>query len=198
MGRFINADAYASTGQGMLGNNMFTYCLNNPVAYIDSSGTAAYVCWGYDEQPNEDPWKEASSCGGGRFRDTYYSRPDYGSVADKFYTVRALRFLGKQIAHSANKLWNAYVYSVERSSDLCLQRNITMQYFVHDLFSSVERVRSFWGICSTSVGAFTFAAKAAVTLGETITVTTVIGGIVAIGAVGFALAEIVWYFDDLS
>ncbi len=39
--RFINADAYASTGQGMLGNNMFAYCLNNPVSCMDSSGLNA-------------------------------------------------------------------------------------------------------------------------------------------------------------
>ena len=31
LGRFINADALVSTGQGVLGNNMFAYCLNNPV-----------------------------------------------------------------------------------------------------------------------------------------------------------------------
>jgi len=39
VGRFINADAYASTGQGVLGNNMFAYCLNNPVCLLDSLGT---------------------------------------------------------------------------------------------------------------------------------------------------------------
>ena len=44
-GRFINADALVSTGQGILGNNMFAYCLNNPVAYRDSSGTyPEYTC----------------------------------------------------------------------------------------------------------------------------------------------------------
>ena len=31
LGRFVNADAFASTGQGILGNNMFAYCGNNPV-----------------------------------------------------------------------------------------------------------------------------------------------------------------------
>ena len=41
MGRFLNADAFASTGQGILGNNMFLYCLNNPGNYIDSAGTDA-------------------------------------------------------------------------------------------------------------------------------------------------------------
>ena len=41
MGRFINADSYASTGQDILGNNMFTYCLNNPVYYSDQDGDIA-------------------------------------------------------------------------------------------------------------------------------------------------------------
>ena len=46
MGRFINGDAYASTGQGLLGNNMFAYCLNNPVNMFDRSGT--YPQWHAD------------------------------------------------------------------------------------------------------------------------------------------------------
>ena len=37
-GRFLNADAFVSTGQGLLGNNMFAYCRNNPVKRIDVSG----------------------------------------------------------------------------------------------------------------------------------------------------------------
>ena len=36
--RFINADAYVSTGQGALGTNMFAYCGNNPVNRVDYSG----------------------------------------------------------------------------------------------------------------------------------------------------------------
>jgi len=36
--RFVNADGYASTGQGVLGNNMFAYCLNNPVSCFDPQG----------------------------------------------------------------------------------------------------------------------------------------------------------------
>ena len=37
--RFINADSYASTGQGFLGYNMFAYCGNNPVSRVDASGS---------------------------------------------------------------------------------------------------------------------------------------------------------------
>ena len=37
-GRFLNADAFTSTGQGFTGNNMFVYCGNNPVVREDSEG----------------------------------------------------------------------------------------------------------------------------------------------------------------
>ena len=38
IGRFISADNYPSTGQGLTGNNMFAYCGNNPVSREDESG----------------------------------------------------------------------------------------------------------------------------------------------------------------
>ena len=38
VGRFINADGFTSTGQGFLGNNMYAYCLNNPISFVDSLG----------------------------------------------------------------------------------------------------------------------------------------------------------------
>ena len=40
-GRFINADGMVDTGQGIIGNNMFAYCLNNPVNRLDPSGQAS-------------------------------------------------------------------------------------------------------------------------------------------------------------
>ena len=38
MGRFINADIFAATGQGLLGNNTFAYYANNPVVRLDHGG----------------------------------------------------------------------------------------------------------------------------------------------------------------
>ena len=37
-GRFLSADSYVQTGQGMLDKNMFAYCLNNPVNNYDKTG----------------------------------------------------------------------------------------------------------------------------------------------------------------
>ena len=41
--RFINADSYASTGQGFLGYNMFAYCGNNPVSHTDETGEFFWI-----------------------------------------------------------------------------------------------------------------------------------------------------------
>ena len=38
MCRFVNADAYNSTGLGIQGHNMYSYCLNNPIRYYDNGG----------------------------------------------------------------------------------------------------------------------------------------------------------------
>ena len=43
--RFINADVYASTGQGFIGYNAFAYCLNNPTRNIDTTGEAAMALY---------------------------------------------------------------------------------------------------------------------------------------------------------
>ena len=54
MGRFLNADALVSTGQGILGNNMFAYCQNSPVDGSDPCGTCFHRL---------DFWNDCSECG---------------------------------------------------------------------------------------------------------------------------------------
>ena len=46
-GRFINADGYASTGQGFTGDNMFAYWNDNPVNYNDSERTEPELAMGW-------------------------------------------------------------------------------------------------------------------------------------------------------
>ena len=38
VGRWLNADKYLTTGQGFIGNNMYAYCLNNPLEWKDITG----------------------------------------------------------------------------------------------------------------------------------------------------------------
>ena len=45
IGRFINSDVFAATGQTLVGNNMFAYCGNNPVNRADDSGTFWETVW---------------------------------------------------------------------------------------------------------------------------------------------------------
>ena len=52
-GRFINADGLLSTGQGILGYNMFAYCMNNPVNGIDPCGSCFHH-WKF--------WKACDKC----------------------------------------------------------------------------------------------------------------------------------------
>ena len=53
LGRFINADVFTSTGQGLLGNNMFAYCGNNPIIYSDPAG---YSPLGAAENSSHRSW----------------------------------------------------------------------------------------------------------------------------------------------
>ncbi|MBE6880614.1 MAG: RHS repeat-associated core domain-containing protein [Ruminococcaceae bacterium] len=42
-GRFLNEDGFVSTGQGLLGYNMFAYCGNNPVMRVDPNGDIFFL-----------------------------------------------------------------------------------------------------------------------------------------------------------
>ena len=70
--RFINADSYASTGQGFLGYNMFAYCNNGPVNRADPSGASwldvlikfiKKVCsYGKTKYGSAKPYREYDDC----------------------------------------------------------------------------------------------------------------------------------------
>lgn len=64
LSRFINADTLVSTGQGLLGNNMFAYCNNNPGNYSDPSGMCG-LC--LSNKPSSQLMVSAldGCCGGG-------------------------------------------------------------------------------------------------------------------------------------
>ena len=50
IGRFINADGYVSTGQGIIGYNMYVYCGNDPINRVDPFGKYWCKSTDYSEQ----------------------------------------------------------------------------------------------------------------------------------------------------
>jgi len=65
LGRFLNADAFASTGQGILGNNMFAYCLGNPINRTDGEGSVSYDCMDDDADKDNNPFNDVGGGSGG-------------------------------------------------------------------------------------------------------------------------------------
>ena len=63
--RFLNADAFISTGQGFTGNNMFAYCLNSPVNRIDIGGMVSADFYSDDGELMSS--KDLGEGGGGNF-----------------------------------------------------------------------------------------------------------------------------------
>jgi RHS repeat-associated protein len=108
LGRFLNADAFASTGQGFVGNNMFAYCNNNPVAFEDISGTASKSCL-YDSTEPRLPWRDSGSGGGSPHKDYSSGSNYYGEVSDKFYTVKFMNAAGNGIKKGTKYLWSVCV-----------------------------------------------------------------------------------------
>ena len=43
LGRFLNADKHTDTGTGVNGTNMFAYCNNNPVMFVDPTGESIAI-----------------------------------------------------------------------------------------------------------------------------------------------------------
>ena len=63
LGRFINEDSLISSDQSVLGNNLFAYCLNNPVSRNDNRGTTSVEI--FDSNGNSLPDDEEFSGSGG-------------------------------------------------------------------------------------------------------------------------------------
>ncbi len=100
--RFINADAYASTGQGVLGHNMFAYCLNNAVNGSDSCGTCFHR-W--------DFWKNCEKCAKKLKKFKKQVKNFFSDVGDMFETAgkyigKAGKYVGKKIVQAGKYIFN--------------------------------------------------------------------------------------------
>ncbi|MEG1255723.1 RHS repeat-associated core domain-containing protein [Clostridium sp.] len=95
MGRFINADILISIGHGLIGNNIFAYCLNNPTSNRDDN---EFLCF-------------AMADGGGRLS-TYTgttSNNNSGFSYTKSAALGTLSGLGDKVGNVAARAFVATV-----------------------------------------------------------------------------------------
>ena len=114
LGRFINSDSYASTGQGILGNNMFAYCRNNPVCRIDVTGTVDYTQVGDSDllDPNElDGSRDGGtgSSSSGQIGYTYTAPNSGGGVSTSVQVGNTTVTFG----HGGNHMGNTNIAQLE-------------------------------------------------------------------------------------
>lgn len=98
-GRFINADSFTSTGQGILGYNMFSYCRNNPVNGKDALGT--YDVSNMSDEEDGNPFNDYGGLRGGGgggtgVRSSYYARQN----------VRAYDRWWRNSCYNPNMTWS--------------------------------------------------------------------------------------------
>ena len=106
LGRFISADSYVQTGQGMLDKNMFAYCGNNPVNISDPTGNI----WNW----LKDKWEGfVSLFKKSKNRDTNISRSDVRGTFKNFSTVEA--DVKEEMYIAAENMIN--YYNTDKSTD---------------------------------------------------------------------------------
>ena len=102
VGRFLSADVLLSTGQGVLGHNMFAYCRNNPISRVDALGKT-------DENIGDGDLIE----GGESDDDPYIIRQQYldyllNSLNNNMEPLSFDEFVDKQIEKDVNTYVIAY------------------------------------------------------------------------------------------
>ena len=136
MGRFINADVFASTGQGILGNNMFAYCNNNPVMYSDPTGKF-FIDW--DLMPN----KEAGEHFGKRLIELTEKDKETIDNGELIYTSNGKN--GENEITNSHKIktpWVMYAYVEENRGDEVAgsTMGVVWEWIVHNAGYQVGKV----------------------------------------------------------
>lgn len=134
MGRFLNADTFASTGQGFIGNNMFVYCNNNAVNSSDSLGARPVsTLERFGDKKIPVPPKRSSQ------KNKQNNKPgkkNGTSVKDKItHHINTTQEVERKIQEEQTKLiqqaakttWQAYAQSVELQTQKQLEQDLLVR-----------------------------------------------------------------------
>ena len=169
---------------------MFAYCLNNPVVLADSSGTAAHIGFSADGQIHDAPWRIGSPGGGGWPQDIHYSQQDYGSVADKFYTVRAVRMIQAQVAR-CNEI---KAFDERRKEEFRCQQEARAlkkaQSYISNPLELVDMIIREVGFAGTILGGYASTGIISISPGGVIVLGVITVSGIVWGAVSYAIKEV--------
>ena len=116
-GRFLNVDAYISTGTGLIGYNMYTYCNNNPVMKVDPSGYLGLLST-CDLEEGYDILRDESEIGAGSAYHTYVVRS-----ATATYDAQLYGYYYGGMTSAANSIFGYYVPgAVTVTDDMTIQK----------------------------------------------------------------------------
>ncbi len=191
VGRFLNADGYVSTGQGVLGHNMFAYCGNNPVRSCDPCGTCLHQ-WRF--------WNDCEKCGGRTLLQKtadYIDRINAINQQTAQLETQIIIQQNKAIQKTSKSLWDAYVLSnvlqSEAKQEQMMGVNRTVEYMTSNPLVAIDAITGTVGLGTTyigvlgTIGVFTITPVGQITLG-------VIGGACSVWGV-YRVYTVIW--DDL-
>ena len=170
IGRFINADAFVSTGQGFIGNNMFAYCLNNPVNGSDPCGSCFHR-W--------DFWNDCDKCGGrniGEKWDNFVSTVQHHQTQQARAQEQILSEQIELVRDGANALWDAYTHNVELETEAQIKQDQavirTVEYFADnpliaaDLATATIGLGTSYGGLAASIVGFSIPVAGQIAIGK--------------------------------
>ena len=143
--RFINADAYVSTGQGVSGYNMFVYCGNNPVNNADATGCFWSEAWEFIQTAASEIGKAIGAlspayagCGGAALADGPLPFGDILAAAGA--TLLTVGAIAVGISHTAKAPTKAKAKAKAEEKDITepLPRDGTTYYHVTTIDNALE------------------------------------------------------------
>ena len=167
-GRFLNADAFTSTGQGILGNNMFAYCNNNPVNACDKNGKApdTFAGWVGEEL--------------GKIVYEWIAGEDHPSREAERIEAKIIQKQNESIQSVTKVMWNAWVHSNELKAQAQYEQDMhvisKVEYVSSDPWITTDVIIGGIGLGTTYIGYAAFAAGVSIP----------VVGQVALGIVGLA------------
>jgi len=128
-GRFLNADALVSTGQGELGNNMFAYCNNNPVNLMDRNGDSpdSIFAWIGEEL--------------GELLYEWITGNDHPSHQTETVEIAVVSEQNQMIADGASEMWDAYS-EYAQDQEATQRRGAEMNLQAYDYINEHENIET--------------------------------------------------------